>query len=143
KKHDKVLVVHSRPQQGSNELYQDMLALFEEEKVREMRFEIHSYTHTPEFFKKFLDLGAYVSFNGIVTFDKTGNMKKLVELAPPDRILLETDCPYLTPIPHRGQRNEPAYVRYVAEKVAEIKNIPAEEVARLTTANAKKLFRLP
>lgn len=105
-----------------------------------LRFEIHSYTGSPEYLQKFLDRGAYVSFNGIITFDKTGNMEKLVQLAPLDRILLETDCPYLTPVPNRGKRNEPAFVKYVAEKVAEIKNLSVGEISEATTGNAKKLF---
>jgi len=143
KEYDKVLVVHSRPEPGSDELYKDMLKVFTEEKVSEMRFEVHSYTHTPEFFQKFLSLGAYVSFNGIITFDKTGNMEKLVQMAPMERILLETDCPYLAPVPMRGKRNEPAFVKHVAEKVAKIKNVPIEEIEEITTSNAKKLFKLP
>lgn len=142
KEHDKVLVVHSRPEKGSGELYKDMLKIFLEEKVCEMRFEVHSYTHTPEFFQKFLEFGAYVSFNGIITFDKTGNMEELVKMAPLDKILLETDCPYLAPVPMRGKRNEPAFVKYVAEKVAEIKQISLAEVERFTTDNAMRLFKI-
>ncbi len=140
KEYKKALVVHSRPEKGSNELYEDMLQVFEEEKVNEMRFVVHSYTHTPEYLQKFLDLGAYVSFNGIITFDKTGNMEKLVKLAPLDKILLETDCPYLAPPPHRGKRNEPAYVKFVAEKLAQRKDLSLDEIARMTSENAKKLF---
>lgn len=142
KEHNKVLVVHSRPEKGSDELYIDMLKVFMEEKVSDMRFEVHSYTHTPEFFQKFLDLGAYVSFNGIITFDKTGNMAELVKMAPMDKILLETDCPYLSPVPMRGKRNEPSFVKYVAENVARIKNISVNEVVKITTQNAKKLFNI-
>ncbi len=143
KEYDKVLVVHSRPEKGSDELYKDMLKVFVEEKVSDMRFEVHSYTHTPEFFQKFLSLGAYVSFNGIITFDKTGNMAELVKMAPMDKILLETDCPYLSPVPMRGKRNEPLYVKYVAEKVAEIKNLSVQEIEESTTGNAIRLFKLP
>lgn len=143
KEHDKVLVVHSRPEKGSDELYKDMLKVFMEEKVSDMRFEVHSYTHTPEFFQKFLDLGAYVSFNGIITFDKTGNMAELVKMAPSDKILLETDCPYLSPVPMRGKRNEPSFVKYVAEKVAEIKKLSVKEIEEITSNNAIRLFKLP
>lgn len=142
KEYDKALVVHSRPEKGSGELYDDMLNVFEEEKVNEMRFVVHSYTYTTEYLQKFLDIGAYVSFNGIITFDKTGNMEKLVKLAPLDKIILETDCPYLTPVPHRGKRNEPSYVKFVAEKLAQIKNLSLDETARMTTENAKKLFKI-
>jgi TatD DNase family protein len=107
-----------------------------------LRFEIHSFTGSPEYLQKFLDRGAYVSFNGIITFDKTGNMEKLVQMAPLDRIILETDCPYLTPVPNRGKRNEPSFVKFTADKVAIIKNLSADEIANITTSNAKKLFSL-
>lgn len=161
KEHRKALVAHSRPEKGNDELYEDMLRVFEEEKVHEMRFVVHSYTHTPEYLQKFLNLGAYVSFNGIITFgdqknkkkptsaealakadNKTGNMERLVKMAPLDKILLETDCPYLAPPPHRGKRNEPAFVKYVAEKVARIKSISFEEVEKITTNNARTLFKI-
>ena len=142
KKYDKALVVHSRPEKGSDELYHDMLKVFEAEKVKEMRFVVHSYTQEPEFLEKFLELGAYISFNGIITFDKTGNMQKLVEACPLDRMLLETDCPYLTPVPNRGKRNEPDFVRFVASKAAEIKKIEIADLAKQTTENAEKLFKL-
>ena len=142
KEYDKVLVVHSRPEKGSDELYVDILKVFEEEKVSEMRFVVHSYTHSPEYLQKFLDLGACVSFNGIITFDKTGNMEKLVQMAPMERILLETDCPYLAPVPMRGKRNEPSFVKHVAEKVAQIKNLSVTEIENITTFNAKKLFKI-
>jgi TatD DNase family protein len=107
-----------------------------------LRFEVHSYTGSPEYLQKFLDRGAYVSFNGIITFDKTGNMEKLVKLAPVDRIILETDCPYLTPVPNRGKRNEPSFVKFTAEKLAQIKNVLFDEAAEFTTNNAKKLFQI-
>ncbi len=142
KQYDKALVVHSRPEKGSDELYHDMLRVFEEEKVSEMRFVVHSYTHSPEFLEKFLTLGAYVSFNGIITFDKTGNMKKLVELCPMEKMLLETDCPYLTPAPNRGKRNEPDFVRFVAGKAAEIKQLSQAEIETATFDNAKQLFKI-
>ncbi|MDE2312437.1 MAG: TatD family hydrolase [Patescibacteria group bacterium] len=141
---NKVLVIHSRPAKGSDELYEHLLQILDEEGVsgENMRFEVHSYTAGPEYFQKFLDRGAYVSFNGIITFDKTGNMEKLVEMAPLNRIILETDCPYLTPVPNRGKRNEPSFVKFVADKVAEIKKISAHEVAETTTRNAKELFKI-
>ena len=156
KEYDKALVVHSRPEKGSDELYVDMLEIMNYElgvmnqesavnlalssKPLALRFVLHSYTHTPEYLQKFLELGAYVSFNGIITFDKTGNMAELVKMTPLDKILLETDCPYLAPVPMRGKRNEPAFVKYVGEKTAEIKGVTFEELVDLTTLNAKNLF---
>lgn len=148
---DKVLVIHSRPAKGDESLYDDLLGILDEEiassqpstlSPQPFLFEVHSYTGSPEYLQKFLDRGAYVSFNGIITFDKTGNMEKLVKLTPLDRILLETDCPYLTPVPNRGKRNEPSFVKFVAERVAEIKNLSVDEVAEVTTSNAKNLFKI-
>ncbi len=146
---DKVLVIHSRPAKGDESLYDDLLGILDEENnqpsalsPQPLRFEIHSFTGSPQALQKFLDRGAYVSFNGITTFDKTGNMEQLVKMVPLDRILLETDCPYLTPVPNRGKRNEPAYVQYVAGKVAELKGVSVEEIAARTTENARRLFRL-
>lgn len=139
---NKVLVIHSRPAKGDESLYDDMLAILDEENISDRRFEVHSYTGSPKYLQKFLDRGAYVSFNGIITFDKTGNMEQLVKLAPLDRIILETDCPYLTPAPNRGKRNEPSFVKFVAEKVAQIKGLSFNEIAEATTNNAKHLFKL-
>lgn len=139
---NKVLVIHSRPAKGDESLYDDLLEILDGENAQNMRFEVHSYTGSPEYLKKFLDRGAYVSFNGIITFDKTGNMEKLVRLVPLDKVILETDCPYLSPVPFRGKRNEPQYVKYVAEKVGQIKNLSVGEIAGVTTKNAEKLFKI-
>ena len=107
-----------------------------------MRFEIHSFTGTPDIVQEFLKRGAYVGVNGIITFDKTGNMEQVVKAVPLDRIILETDCPYLTPAPNRGKKNEPSFVKFVAEKVAQIKELTVEQVAASTSSNAKKLFNI-
>ncbi len=139
---NKALVIHSRPEKGNEELFDDLINILDTEGTPNLRFEVHSFTGSPRALKMFLDRGAYVSFNGIITFDKTGNMEELVKMAPMDRIILETDCPYLTPVPNRGKRNEPAYVRFVAEHVARVKGLKASEVAEATTGNAKGLFRL-
>ena len=106
------------------------------------RFVLHSYTGSPEVAKMFVDIGSYVSFNGIITFDKTGNQEAVLKVVPDDKIVLETDCPYLTPVPMRGKRNEPSYVRFVAEHVAGLKGLSADELARQTTTNALTLFRI-
>lgn len=104
--------------------------------------EIHCFTGTWEEAEPFLAMGFYIALNGIITFDKTGRSEKVVKNLPLDRILLETDAPYLTPAPHRGKRNEPAYVKFVAQKLAEIKGLSVEEVERVTTENARKLYGL-
>jgi TatD DNase family protein len=142
---DKVLVVHSRSSKGTDDAVLDILEILKQESGimnYELRFEVHSYTGSPETLSKFIDLGGYASFNGIITFDKTGNMEKLVKMTPLDRILLETDCPYLSPVPMRGKRNEPGFVKFVAEKVGQLKGLSVDEVAVITTSNAKKLFRI-
>ncbi len=122
------------------EAHSDMLEILKKYQVRGVA---HSFTGTAEDLQAYLAMGFYISYNGIITFKKKAEqLKNLVKITPLDKILLETDCPYLTPEPHRGQRNEPSYVKYVAEKVAELKNVSVEEVAEITTDNAKKLFNL-
>lgn len=104
---------------------------------------IHCFTGTAEQAKKFLGLGFYIGFTGLITFKKkTEWLWEIVKQTPLDKILVETDAPFLSPEPYRGKRNEPSYVRYVAQKVAELKGLTPEEVAQATTANAKRLFRL-
>ena len=101
---------------------------------------VHSYTGSLDECKKFLELGLYIGFNGIITFAR--QYDEIVKYASLDRILLETDAPYLTPEPYRGKRNEPAYVIEVAKKVAQLKNEPVEKVIEQTTENCKMLFNM-
>ncbi len=141
---DKALVVHCRPSPEAVDAYEDVLAIVSSYKLQDptLRFEIHCFTGTLEIAKKFVDLGGYLGLNGIITFDKTGNSEAVVKNIPLENIILETDCPYLAPLPFRGKQNEPAYVKYVAEKIAEWKNISFDEVENQTTENAKQLFKL-
>lgn len=106
----------------------------------ELKGAVHSFVGRWSQAQQFLEMGFHLGFNGIITFAR--DYDRVVRETPLERILLETDCPYLTPIPFRGQRNEPLYVKYVAEKIAELKNITFEEVAGQTTKNAKKLFNI-
>jgi TatD DNase family protein len=103
---------------------------------------IHCFTGNYQAARAYLDLGFYLSFTGIITFKNAEALRAVVRQIPLDRILVETDAPYLTPVPHRGKRNEPAYVRFVAETVAKLRGISLEEVASITTANTQKLFSL-
>lgn len=103
---------------------------------------IHCFTGSYEAARAYLDLGFYLSFTGIITFKNAEPLRAVVRQVPLDRLLVETDAPYLTPVPYRGKRNEPAYVRFVAETVANIRGISLEEVARVTSANAQNLFNL-
>jgi TatD DNase family protein len=89
-----------------------------------------------------LDLGFYLSFSGILTFNNAAMLREIAKHTPMDRVLIETDCPYLTPVPHRGKRNEPAFVAHVAKQLAEIHpELSLEHISTTTTENAKRLFR--
>ena len=87
-------------------------------------------------------MGFYIAFGGALTFKNARKTVEAAQAVPLDRLLVETDCPYMTPVPFRGKRNEPAYVRYVAEKLAEVRGIPTEEIIRITEENAKRFFGL-
>jgi TatD DNase family protein len=101
---------------------------------------MHCWGGTPEETKTFLDLGFYISFSGIVTFKNAQQLREAAAIVPSDRLLIETDCPFLAPNPKRGKTNEPAYVRYVAECLAAVRQVSLEELAEQTTENACKLF---
>ncbi len=103
---------------------------------------IHCFTGDAPAARAYLDLGLYVSVAGVVTFKNAEPIREAVRIVPRDRLLVETDCPFLAPIPHRGKRNEPAYVVETARKVAELWGATLDEVARATTENVKRLFRL-
>lgn len=104
---------------------------------------MHCWGGTPEETQWFLDLGFYISFSGTVTFKKAEAIQASAQMVPADRLLVETDCPFLAPVPKRGKRNEPAFVRHVAEAIATLRNVPLETLAQQTTANARRLFQLP
>lgn len=101
---------------------------------------IHCYSYSPEMAREFIKMGYYIGVGGVVTFKNAKKLKETVEQIPLERILLETDCPYMAPEPHRGKRNESAYIPYVVEKIAELKGITVEEVERVTWDNAMTLF---
>lgn len=103
---------------------------------------MHCYSGSVEMAEEYLKLGYYISLAGPVTFKNARVPKEVAEMIPLDRLLIETDCPYLTPTPYRGKRNEPIYVRYVAEEIAKIKGISVEELAKATSQNTKKAFKL-
>jgi TatD DNase family protein len=137
---DKALVIHCRASAGTNDAYEDILDLLRREKPS--RFEIHSFTADWSVCKQFLELGGYIGINGIATFDKTGTLKEVLEKCPLEKIVLETDSPYLSPAPYRGKRNEPAYVKYVAKYVADVKAIEMEQAEAVLFANSKALFNI-
>ena len=101
---------------------------------------IHCFTSTKQFAKKALDNGFYISFSGIITFKNAIDLVDVVKYIPLDKILVETDSPYLAPVPFRGKRNEPSYVNYTLEKISQIKNIKKDELTKITTKNFFTLF---
>ena len=104
---------------------------------------MHCWGGTPDEMHEFLELGFYISFSGTVTFPKAKDIHNCAEQVPDDRFLIETDCPFLAPVPYRGKRNEPSYVTVVAERVASLKGQTLKSVARNSTNNARRLFDLP
>ena len=103
---------------------------------------VHCFSDGPDIAKKALDMGLYIGFGGILTFKNAGVVAEAAAYAPMDRILLETDCPYLAPVPKRGKRNRPDYTAYTAAKLAELKGISTEQVIETANANARVLFGL-
>ena len=128
------IVVHERDAASEG------VELLRSEGEGKLRGVIHCFTGNYEAARAYLDLGFYISFTGIITFKNAESLRDVVRQVPLERMLVETDSPYLTPVPHRGKRNEPAYVRLVAATVANIKGVTLEEVARTTTDNARRLF---
>jgi len=121
----------------------DALAILRDHRASELGCIIHCFTGTPDDARAYAALGCYVSFSGIVTYKTAQPLRDAVALVPRDRLLVETDCPYLAPVPVRGRRNEPAYVVHTAEVVARCAGIPFEELAAITTENAHRIYRLP
>ncbi|MDZ7834087.1 MAG: TatD family hydrolase [Alkalibacterium sp.] len=121
---------------------EDTFNILKEEHAGDTGGIMHSFNLDTYWMEKFLDIGMHISLNGIVTFKNAPEVKEVAKHVPFDKLLVETDAPYLAPMPHRGKRNEPAYVRYVAEEVAKQRGLPFEEVAQQTTQNAMRLFRL-
>ncbi len=133
---DLPLIVHSRDAQA------DVIAILRETGLPQRGVVMHCMPSDADFAWKALELGCYLGIAGPVTFQNAGTLREIVGGLPLDSLVVETDAPYLTPHPYRGKRNEPAYVKLVAEKVAEVHGVPFAEVAATTTANAKKLFGL-
>jgi TatD DNase family protein len=131
------LVIHTRSAAA------DTLAIMREEKAGEAGGVMHCFTESWEVAQGALDLGFHISFSGIVTFKNAQEIKDVARRVPLDRMLIETDSPYLAPVPFRGKLNEPAYVRYVAEEIARLREMPLEEVAAVTSGNFFRLFRVP
>ncbi|HET8710336.1 MAG TPA: TatD family hydrolase [Spongiibacteraceae bacterium] len=132
----KPVIVHSR------EAREDTLALIREAGDPAVGGVLHCFTESWEMARAALDLNYYISFSGIITFKNAAELREVVKQVPLDRILVETDAPYLAPIPYRGKSNEPKYTREVAQCVADLKGMTLNEIADVTTTNFNRLFRL-
>ncbi len=130
------IVIHTREAQD------DTITILKEENAAEVGGVFHCFSGDAWLAKDALDLGFYLSFSGVITFQNATMLRDIVKTVPLDCILIETDCPYLTPVPYRGKRNEPAYVRAVAEKIAEIHKTSVDTIAEITCKNARDLFRI-
>ena len=128
------LVVHER------DAHPDVADLLRQEGGGQVRGVIHCFTGDYEAARSYLNLGFYISFTGIITFKNAEALRDVVRKLPLEKMFVETDSPYLTPVPYRGKRNEPAYVRFVAETIANLKGVTLAEVARVTTHNVRELF---
>ncbi|NWG31322.1 MAG: TatD family hydrolase [Rhodocyclaceae bacterium] len=130
----KPLIIHTRSAAA------DTLRVLKEEGAEAVGGVFHCFTESVEVARAALDLGFYISFSGIVTFKKATELKEVAKFVPLERMLVETDSPYLAPVPHRGKVNQPAYVRFVAEEIARLRQIPLDAVAAATTENFFCLF---
>ncbi|MDQ3260319.1 MAG: TatD family hydrolase [Pseudomonadota bacterium] len=130
----KPLIIHTRAAS------EDTVAIMREENAGQPGGVMHCFTETWEVAKAALDLGFYISFSGIITFRNAADLREVVRQVPLNQMLIETDSPYLAPVPYRGKTNQPAYVREVAASVSQIRNVPLEVVANTTTENFFRLF---
>ena len=134
---NKPVIVHTR------DAREDTLAILREEQVEGCGGVLHCFTEDRETAEKLLDMGFYISFSGIVTFRNAEALRDAARYVPLDRMLVETDSPYLAPVPHRGKENQPAFTRDVAEYMAVLKGVDVETLAQVTTQNCSRLFHVP
>ncbi|BCM25068.1 TatD family hydrolase [Methyloradius palustris] len=131
----KPLIIHTRS------AAEDTLRIMQEEQVEQIGGVMHCFTESLDVAERAIDLGFYISFSGIVTFKNALALKDVAKHVPLDRMLVETDSPYLAPMPFRGKMNQPAYVKYVAEEIAKLRGIAFEDVAKATSENFFQLFK--
>lgn len=132
----KPIIIHSR------NAYRDIIKILIEEKIENCSGVIHCFTENYSVAKKFLDMGLYISFSGIITFKKSYEIIKSLKFIPLDRILIETDSPYLSPYPYRGKENQPAFLKYIAKFISKIKNIDMDSLSFITNKNFSELFKI-
>ena len=129
------VIIHSRDAAA------DTMEVMKSVHAEEIPGVIHCYSYSKEMAQEFIKMGYYIGVGGVVTFKNAKKLKETVQEIPLDRILLETDCPYMAPEPHRGERNDSSYIPFVIKKIAELRGITPEEVEQATRANAERLFR--
>ena len=130
------VIIHSR------DAAKDTLDIMKKMECQKMSGVVHCFSYPKEIAREVLNMGFYLGIGGVVTFQNAKAVKEVVKYAPLDRILLETDSPYLAPVPHRGERNSSLYIPLIAEEIAKIKGIEYDKVVRITNENAKKLFHI-
>lgn len=130
------VVIHSR------DAAKDTLDMMKSQKAGDMGGVIHCFSYGVEMAREYLDMGFYLGIGGVLTFKNAKKLKEVVDYMPMDRLVLETDCPYLSPVPNRGKRNSSLNLPYVVEAVAEIKGLTPEEVVEITNRNARKMYRI-
>ena len=131
------LIIHTRDAAA------DTLRIMQEEGAEQVGGVMHCFTESLETAQAAMALGFYISFSGIVTFKSAAALKEVAQAIPLERMLIETDSPYLAPVPFRGKINQPAYVKHVAEEIARLRGVAPDEIGRATTANFRRLFRTP
>ncbi|MCD6310187.1 MAG: TatD family hydrolase [Candidatus Eremiobacteraeota bacterium] len=136
KKYNLPLICHLR------EAEEDFISIIKEEHLPDPPGVIHCYSSSPEYLDEFLSRGFYIGFTGIITFKKAGETRAALKQVPPASLLLETDSPYMAPVPYRGKRCEPSYVILIAQAAAELKNMSFHEIAKITTENLVKMLNI-
>ena len=140
--HNLPAIVHCRDKNSAEEAYQNTFTLLADFAKNGGKFVLHCYTGTTYWAEKFLSLGGYLGITGIVTFPKAQNVRDVLQIIPNNRLLIETDTPYLAPIPKRGKTNHSKYLPFIVEKIADEKNLEIDDLILLTTENAKSLFEI-
>lgn len=135
KEHNLPITIHNR------DATEDTYRILKDEGIPSAGGIMHSFGGNIEEVKRFLDLGMHISFSGVLTFKKSEMVRQAAQIVPKNRLLIETDAPYLAPMPYRGKRNEPGYVKYVAETLAQLREWDVEQVANITSKNAFELFQ--
>ena len=136
KQAQKPILVHDR------EAHLDSFEILKKTNAAETGVVMHCFSGSPEFAQQCINEGFYIALGGVVTFKNAKKVKEVAKTVPLDKLLLETDAPYMTPVPFRGKENQPAYVKFVAEEIAQLRGVSFEEIAEATTANAKKLLKI-